>query len=67
MAISALTWARGPGWIVSAVTGRIRAMRGLMQDSPLTIDTIFRHAEQHYGDMGTQLDRERDDQRAVHG
>ncbi|MGY2126853.1 long-chain fatty acid--CoA ligase [Blastococcus sp. SYSU DS0617] len=26
-------------------------MRGLMQDSPLTIDTIFRHAEQHYGDV----------------
>ena len=25
-------------------------MRGLMQDSPLTIDTIFRHVEQHYGD-----------------
>ena len=26
------------------------AMRGLMQDSPLTIDSIFRHVEQHYGD-----------------
>src|SRR5690349_13493246 len=25
-------------------------MRGLMQDSPLTIDVIFRHAEQHFGD-----------------
>src|SRR5919199_337118 len=26
------------------------AMRGLMQDYPLTIDAIFRHVEQHYGD-----------------
>jgi fatty-acyl-CoA synthase len=26
-------------------------MRGLMQDVPLTIDTIFRHAEQHHGDV----------------
>ncbi|MEU2348402.1 long-chain fatty acid--CoA ligase [Modestobacter sp. NPDC049651] len=26
-------------------------MRGLMQDTPLTIDTIFRHAEQHHGDV----------------
>ncbi|RZU33985.1 long-chain fatty acid--CoA ligase [Blastococcus saxobsidens] len=26
-------------------------MRGLMQDSPLTIDTIFRHVEQHFGDV----------------
>src|SRR5687767_1010290 len=25
-------------------------MRGLMQDMPLTVDTIFRHVEQHYGD-----------------
>ena len=25
-------------------------MRGLMQDFPLTIDAIFRHAEQHHGD-----------------
>src|ERR671929_1976704 len=25
-------------------------MRGLMQDLPLTIDSIFRHAEQHFGD-----------------
>ena len=25
-------------------------MRGLMQDSPLTIDSIFRHVEQHFGD-----------------
>ncbi len=25
-------------------------MRGLMQDYPLTIDAIFRHVEQHYGD-----------------
>ena len=25
-------------------------MRGLMQDTPLTIDVIFRHAEQHFGD-----------------
>jgi fatty-acyl-CoA synthase len=25
-------------------------MRGLMQNSPLTIDSIFRHAEQHHGD-----------------
>jgi fatty-acyl-CoA synthase len=25
-------------------------MRGLMQDTPLTIDLIFRHAEQHFGD-----------------
>ena len=25
-------------------------MRGLMQDTPLTIDSIFRHVEQHYGD-----------------
>jgi fatty-acyl-CoA synthase len=25
-------------------------MRGLMQDTPLTIDAIFRHVEQHYGD-----------------
>ena len=25
-------------------------MRGLMQDFPLTIDAIFRHVEQHYGD-----------------
>jgi fatty-acyl-CoA synthase len=29
----------------------MRAMRGLMQDVPLTIDTIFRHAEQHHGDV----------------
>jgi fatty-acyl-CoA synthase len=26
------------------------AMRGLMQDYPLTVDAIFRHVEQHYGD-----------------
>ncbi|WP_369140524.1 long-chain fatty acid--CoA ligase [Modestobacter versicolor] len=26
-------------------------MRGLMQDVPLTVDTIFRHAEQHHGDV----------------
>src|SRR5215218_3044575 len=26
------------------------AMRGLMQDYPLTVDSIFRHVEQHYGD-----------------
>ncbi|WP_369132225.1 long-chain fatty acid--CoA ligase [Modestobacter sp. I12A-02662] len=26
-------------------------MRGLMQDVPLTIDTIFRHAEHHHGDV----------------
>src|SRR4029078_391429 len=25
-------------------------MRGLMQDTPLTVDSIFRHVEQHYGD-----------------
>ena len=25
-------------------------MRGLMQDYPLTIDSIFRHAETHHGD-----------------
>jgi fatty-acyl-CoA synthase len=25
-------------------------MRGLMQDYPLTVDAIFRHVEQHYGD-----------------
>ena len=25
-------------------------MRGLMQDMPLTVDAIFRHVEQHYGD-----------------
>jgi fatty-acyl-CoA synthase len=25
-------------------------MRGLMQDYPLTVDSIFRHVEQHYGD-----------------
>jgi fatty-acyl-CoA synthase len=25
-------------------------MRALMQDTPLTIDTIFRHVEQHFGD-----------------
>src|SRR6059058_4530504 len=25
-------------------------MRGLMQDLPLTVDAIFRHAEQHFGD-----------------
>ncbi|MDK3258570.1 long-chain fatty acid--CoA ligase [Blastococcus capsensis] len=25
-------------------------MRGLMQDTPLTVDAIFRHVEQHYGD-----------------
>src|SRR5688572_24086703 len=25
-------------------------MRGLMQDYPLTIDSMFRHVEQHYGD-----------------
>ena len=25
-------------------------MRGLMQDYPLTIDAIFRYAEQHFGD-----------------
>jgi fatty-acyl-CoA synthase len=29
----------------------MRAMRGLMQDVPLTIDTIFRHAEAHHGDV----------------
>ena len=34
-------------------------MRGLMQDSPLTIDTIFRHVEQHHGD-GTTTDDWRD-------
>jgi fatty-acyl-CoA synthase len=26
-------------------------MRGLMQDVPLTVDMIFRHAEQHHGDV----------------
>jgi fatty-acyl-CoA synthase len=26
-------------------------MRGLMQDVPLTVDSIFRHAEQHHGDV----------------
>jgi fatty-acyl-CoA synthase len=26
-------------------------MRGLMQETPLTIDSIFRHVEQHHGDM----------------
>src|SRR3954468_24659129 len=26
-------------------------MRGLMQDVPLTVATIFRHAEQHHGDV----------------
>ncbi|GAB3352041.1 long-chain fatty acid--CoA ligase [Modestobacter lapidis] len=26
-------------------------MRGLMQDVPLTVDTIFRHVEQHHGDV----------------
>ena len=41
----------GTGWNVSRVTGTMRAMRGLMQDVPLTIDTIFRHAEQHHGDV----------------
>src|SRR4051794_13993250 len=35
------------------------AMRGLMQDSPLTIDAIFRHVEQHYGD-GTIVTNEPD-------
>ncbi|MGK2876177.1 MAG: fatty acid--CoA ligase, partial [Nocardioides sp.] len=25
-------------------------MRALMQETPLTIDTIFRHVEQHFGD-----------------
>ncbi|HYH23735.1 MAG TPA: AMP-binding protein, partial [Blastococcus sp.] len=25
-------------------------MRGLMQDTPLTVDAIFRHVEQHHGD-----------------
>jgi len=25
-------------------------MRGLMQDYPLTLDSMFRHVEQHYGD-----------------
>ncbi|SNS87991.1 fatty-acyl-CoA synthase [Geodermatophilus saharensis] len=25
-------------------------MRGLMQDTPLTIDAVFRHAERHFGD-----------------
>ena len=25
-------------------------MRGLMQDYPLTVDSMFRHVEQHYGD-----------------
>ncbi len=44
---------------IKAVGGRVedrpprwhdRAMRGLMQDFPLTIDMIFRHAETHHGD-----------------
>src|SRR5688572_5960806 len=26
-------------------------MRGLMQDRPLTVDALFRHAEQHFGDQ----------------
>src|SRR5688500_16683341 len=26
-------------------------MRGLMQDLPLTVDALFRHAEQHFGDQ----------------
>src|SRR3954467_8542160 len=26
-------------------------MRGLMQDVPLTVDMIFRHAETHHGDV----------------
>jgi hypothetical protein len=26
-------------------------MRGLMQDVPLTTDTIFRYAERHHGDV----------------
>jgi acyl-CoA synthetase (AMP-forming)/AMP-acid ligase II len=36
--------------MVSGVTGTMHAMRGLMQDFPLTIDAMFRHVEQHYGD-----------------
>jgi fatty-acyl-CoA synthase len=36
---------------VNGVTGNIPRMRGLMQDTPLTIDTIFRHAETHHGDV----------------
>ena len=35
---------------MSPVTGTMPLMRGLMQDYPLTIDAIFRHVEQHYGD-----------------
>ncbi|MGY1697699.1 long-chain fatty acid--CoA ligase [Geodermatophilus sp. SYSU D00814] len=26
-------------------------MRGLMQDTPLTVDAVFRHAERHFGDQ----------------
>jgi fatty-acyl-CoA synthase len=29
----------------------MRHMRGLMQDVPLTVDTIFRYAERHHGDV----------------
>src|SRR3954453_9997041 len=29
----------------------MRSMRGLMQDVPLTVDMIFRHAEMHHGDV----------------
>ena len=32
-------------------------MRGLMQDYPLTVDAIFRHVEQHYGDGTIVTDR----------
>ena len=36
-------------------------MRGLMQDYPLTVDAIFRHVEQHYGDgtIATVVDKGR--------
>ena len=47
---SRLRLSRAHRWNVSAVTGKTPAMRGLMQDYPLTIDAIFRHVEQHYGD-----------------
>ena len=29
----------------------MRHMHGLMQDVPLTVDTIFRYAERHHGDV----------------
>src|ERR671910_3713394 len=36
--------------MVSGAHWHDAAMRGLMQDYPLTVDSMFRHVEQHHGD-----------------